>query len=38
MSNSDNEKSPRFNQTATLKESLMETPKASLANIVKIFG
>ncbi len=38
MSNSDNNKWARFNQTATLKESLMESPKTSLANIVKIFG
>ena len=38
MSNSDNEKSPQFKQTATLKESLMETQKTSLVSISKIFG
>jgi hypothetical protein len=38
MSNSENKKGPRFKQTATLKESLMETPKTSLVSISKIFG
>ena len=38
MNNSENNKGPRFKRTATLKESLMETPKTSLVSISKIFG